>query len=100
MGLKSTTGALGYQQITSLSASTALTVPTRNPATGDLQQPTLALIVVEGQSVRWRDDGVAPTASIGMPVLANGMLSYDGNLQNIRFIQTTASATINVTYYY
>ena len=59
MGLKSTTVCLGYQQITSLTASTALTVPAG---------ATLAVIVPESQSVRWRDDGVAPTASVGMPL--------------------------------
>lgn len=90
MGLKSTTVCLGYQQITSLSASTALTVP---------QGATMALIVPETQGVRWRDDGTAPTASIGMPVAAGSFLNYDGNLQNIRFIQQTASATLNVSYY-
>lgn len=98
MGLKTTTQVLGYQQIVGAAASTALTVPTRD-LNGMNVEPTLALIVVEGQSVRWRDDGTAPTASVGMPILANGMLSYDGDLTNIRFIQTAATATINITYY-
>ena len=52
MGLKSTTNCLGYQQITSLSSATGLTVP---------QGATLALIVPETQNVRWRDDGTNPT---------------------------------------
>jgi hypothetical protein len=90
MGLKSTTTCLGFQQITSLSASTALTVPSG---------ATLALIVPEGQAVRWRDDGTAPTASVGMPIFVGASLSYDGNLKNIQFIQQAASATLNVSYY-
>jgi hypothetical protein len=90
MGLKSTTVCLGYQQITSLSASTALTVPSG---------ATLALIVPETQNVRWRDDGTAPTASIGMPIFVGASLSYDGDLKNIRFIEQAASATLNVSYY-
>jgi hypothetical protein len=90
MGLKSTTVCLGYQQITSLSASTVLTVPAG---------ATLALIVPETQNVRWRDDGTAPTASIGMPIFVGASLSYDGNLKNIQFIQQAASATLNVSYY-
>ena len=90
MGLKSTTVCLGYQQITSLSASTALTVPSG---------ATLALIVPETQNVRWRDDGTAPTSSIGMPIFVGASLSYDGDLKNIRFIQQDASATLNVSYY-
>lgn len=90
MGLKSTTVCLGYQQITSLSASTALTVPTG---------ATMALIVPESQAVRWRDDGTAPTASVGMPVAVGESLNYDGDLSRIRFIQQAASATLNVSYY-
>jgi hypothetical protein len=90
MGLKYTTNCLGYQQITSLSASAALTVPAG---------ATRAIITSEAQGVRWRDDGVAPTASVGMilPVLVT--LSYDGDLNRIRFIQQAASATLNVSYY-
>ena len=90
MGLKTTTQCLGYQQITSLSASTALTVPVG---------ATLALIVAETQAVRWRDDGTAPTASVGMPLATGTSLSYDGDLRAIRFIQQLASATLNVSYY-
>jgi len=90
MGLKYTTVCLGYQQITSLSNSTALTVPAGT---------TRALIVAESQGVRWRDDGTAPTASIGMPLPVLVTLSYDGDLSKIRFIQQAASAILNVSYY-
>lgn len=90
MGLKSTTVCLGYQQITSLSAAAALTVP---------QGATMAVIVPEAQDIRWRDDGVNPTASVGMPVAVGAVLSYDGDLNRIRFIQQSASAIINVSYY-
>jgi len=90
MGLKSTTVCLGYQQITSLSASTALTVPSG---------ATLALIVPETQAVRWRDDGTAPSATVGMPLAVGVPLMYDGNLQNIKFFEQTASAKLNVSYY-
>ena len=90
MGLKTTTQCLGYQQITSLSASTALTVPTGT---------TMALIVAETQAVRWRDDGTAPTASVGMPLAVGTSLSYDGDLKAVRFIEQTASAKLNVSYY-
>jgi hypothetical protein len=90
MGLKSTTQALGYQQITNLSAAVGLTVP---------QGATRALIAPLSKDIRWRDDGVNPTASVGMPVTAGTYLSYDGDLKNIKFIETAASAEINVTYY-
>jgi len=90
MGLKSTTVCLGYQQITSLSASTALTVPLG---------ATLAVIIPESQAVRWRDDDTAPTGSVGMPLAIATTLSYDGDLSRIRFIEQAASAKLNVSYY-
>jgi hypothetical protein len=90
MGLKSTTVCLGYQQITSLSSATGLTIP---------RGTTLALIVPETQNVRWRDDGADPTASVGMPIFVGASLSYDGDLNRIKFIESTAGATLNICYY-
>lgn len=90
MGLKNTTQCLGYEQITGLSAAKGLTV-----AAG----ATMAKIVCETQAIRWRDDGTAPTASAGMPLAIGVELDYDGDLQNIQFIEQTASAKVNVSYY-
>lgn len=90
MGLKSTTDCMGYQQLTSVSSSTALTVP---------KGATMALIVPENQSVRWRDDGTDPTAGVGMLLTVNSSLNYDGDLSRIRFIETLASAKVNISYY-
>jgi hypothetical protein len=49
--------------------------------------------------VRWRDDGTAPTASVGMPLAVGVPLQYDGDLTNIKFIETAASAKLNISYY-
>ena len=98
MTLKSITTRLGYQQITALSSATGLTVPTRD-LNGLNQKPVIALITPETQGVRWRDDDVNPTASVGMPLAAGVTLQYDGDLTKIKFIEQTASAKINVTYY-
>lgn len=98
MGLKTTTSVFGYQQIVGAAAATGLTVPVRD-LTGMQGEPTMALIVVENQTVRWRDDGVNPTTAVGMPILPNNALSYDGDLNAIRFIEVAATATINITYY-
>jgi hypothetical protein len=81
---------LGYQQITSLSTVKGLTVPPG--ARAALIQPT-------GQPVRWRDDGVDPTATIGMQILATLDILYTGDLAAIRFIETTGSAVLNISYY-
>lgn len=99
MNLKAVTACMGYQQITSLSSATGLTVPTQDKQ-GNLKQPTFALIVAETQNVRWRDDGTNPTASVGMPLAVGVPLQYDGDLKGIRFIEQTAGARLNISYYY
>ena len=79
----------GFQRITVLTSSTALTVPATSK---------LALIQAETQNVRWRDDGTPPTAAIGMLLETGQILVYNGDLAAIRFIETTASASLNITY--
>ncbi len=89
---------LGYQQLTSLSGSTALTVPT----TSDGNSALTAIIEcdsVAAKGVRWRDDGIAPTATVGMELLPGASLAYTGTLSKLRFIEVSASAKLNVSYY-
>ncbi len=80
----------GYQQITSLSGATALTVPSG---------ATRAVVVVEGRAVRWRDDGVNPTSGIGMLLGVGEELTYTANLAAIKFIEQSASAVLDISYY-
>lgn len=98
INLKAVTDCFGYQQITNLSSAVNLTVPQRDP-TGLNSKPVIALITPETQGVRWRDDGVAPTATVGMPLAAGVTLQYDGDLNKIQFIEQTASAKLNISYY-
>jgi len=81
---------LGYQQITGLS-----TVKTLVPPDG----ATYALIQAEAQSVRWRDDGTNPSASVGMIITANTYLEYTGNPATFKFIEVTSGAILNISYY-
>lgn len=90
----------GYQQITSLSAATRLTVPDAGAIVGANQHPTRCIITATTQAVRWRDDGTDPTATVGYPLPVNTELKYDGNLMKIKFIEQTAGAVLNVAYYY
>ena len=99
INLKAITSCLGYQQITSLSTAQALTVPSVDPTTGLNCKPTIALITAETQGVRWRDDGTAPTATVGMPLAAGVTLQYDGDLTQIKFIEQVGGAKINISYY-
>ena len=98
INLKAITSCLGYQQITSLSSATGLTIPSRDPS-GLACKPSIAMITPETQGVRWRDDSTDPTASVGMPLAAGVTLQYDGDLSKIKFIEQTASAKLNISYY-
>jgi hypothetical protein len=98
INLKAITTRLGYQQITSLSSAAGLTVPSVD-LNGLSCRPSIAIIVSETQAVRWRDDDVNPTASVGMPLAAGVTLQYDGDLTKIKFIEQSASAKLNISYY-
>lgn len=80
----------GYEQVTGLSSAKGLTPPAG---------ATKATIQAETNGVRWRDDGTSPTTSVGMSLAAGATMDYSGDLGAIRFIETTASAKLNVSYY-
>lgn len=81
---------LGHQQITGLNAAKSLTVP------AGAQR---ALLCPQTQPVRFRDDGTSPTADIGIYIAANERVWYEGDLSAIKFIETAASAKLDVSYY-
>lgn len=82
---------LGHAKITDLSAAVGLTAP---------DGARLAFLKAETQTVRWRDDGTDPTASVGMQMLTTDpAFIYSGDLSAIKFIQTSASAALSVAFY-
>jgi hypothetical protein len=81
---------LGYQQVTGLIGAASLAVP---------PGASYALMVAEGATLRWRDDGVAPTALVGMPLSVGGELRYDGDLAAFQVIQLGLGGILNVSYY-
>lgn len=86
---------LGYEQLDNLSDAVSLTVP---------DGATVALLSVGNTSViRWRDDGVAPTATTGMIINPDinvvGGYEYWGSLADIQFIDAGTGATLDVSYY-
>lgn len=86
---------LGYQQIAGLTTSSAqgLTAPTG---------ATIAVITVSGNAIKYRDDGTAPTTTLGvtLPVTTSGLpFIYQGTLSKIQFISTTGTATLDILYY-
>lgn len=79
------------QMALGIATSTALTVPAGS---------TMALIQVESNDARWRDDGTAPTSSVGMKLYRDSTYLYTGDLSAVRFIsESGAAATLNILYY-
>ena len=63
---------------------------------------TRVLARVERSDVRWRDDGVAPTGGVGMPLLAQEAIIFDSAFDQIQFIKdagAVADATLNLAWY-
>jgi hypothetical protein len=88
--------SLGEQYINSatLASATGLTVPTG---------ATIAEICVETAGVRYRERGLAPTASVGMPAVATSTapfcFQYAGPLNTVEFIAISGSPTMEIFYY-
>lgn len=85
------TKPLGYVQLTPVSSATPIgTVPAGTQ---------YCIIVPEAQDVRFRDDGTNPTAGAGQYLEAKKPFRYDGKVDKLIFIEVTASAKVNITYY-
>ena len=73
-------------------SATSLTVPTG---------ATYAVVCVEGAGVRWTWDGTTtPTSSVGTPIASGQCAAFSGAsiLAALKFIQQTATATLDVEY--
>ena len=83
----------GYQQITVSTTAVGLTVPAG---------ASRAVVVVEGQPLRYRDDKTDPTASVGMLVAAGTRFELDSRQSMLAFKairQGASDATLCVSYY-
>jgi hypothetical protein len=77
----------GYFQVTSLDTVKGVPGPGGSGA----------LLQAEDQVVRYRADGVDPTADIGMMIAAGETIWFAGDLSKLRFIQGAATAILNIT---
>lgn len=59
----------------------------------------LATIQVGGGNVRWRDDGPAPTDSVGIQVEDGERFEYAGDLAKLKLIPESAPVDVSVSYY-
>ena len=83
-------GPKGDQRITSLAAATALTVPAG---------ANMAVLQAETQNIRVVFDGSTPTTTKGLLLkTTDEPLIFEGDLSQIKVIEVTASAALNVTY--
>ena len=76
-----------YVQMTGI--TTAKTIPKATIGRKIWMQATV-------QGVRWRPDGTDPTATVGMLIPANETVEYIGNLSDIRVIEATGGAILNI----
>lgn len=93
---------LGYAQSTAVDASTLISSLTfGSAAAAGIPVGTLLLIIQpQTQAIRWRDDGVVPTATVGYPLAVGAELRYTGNGRNqLRVISQVAGAIVNVLAY-
>ena len=81
---------LGYEQLTGIVAATSLaSIPADS---------VYALIQAEGGNIRFRDDGVDPTASVGM-LLVDGAVYETTHYKNFKAIEVSGTPVVNVNYY-
>lgn len=85
---------LGFEQVTSLSSAAGLaSIP------GNANFALIECDHTAGRYVRWRDDGTNPTTTVGNSLAPGQTLEYDGDFSVLKFIEESASAKINVSYY-
>lgn len=91
---------VGFTQITGITNGAAVglgTIPRKPAGTG--LEANCAIIQAEGASIRWRDDGTDPTASVGERLLADQDFMYTGNMKLFKAIAIGANAILNVSFY-
>ena len=91
--------AYDFETVTVSSTGIGFTASKYLPSDGS-RKATTALLTVEGDSLRFRLDGTAPTAAIGHLVPAGGSLTLEGydNIKNFRAIRVTTDATVRVSF--
>ena len=86
---------LGYCQFTA--SSSAQTLSAASCATP--VRTAWAVICIETAGIRWRDDGTAPTASVGMPVAAAQCFYYNGTFSALSIIAQSGSPVVDISFY-
>jgi hypothetical protein len=93
------TTPLGYRQLsisslTTLTAALAAATPTY-VLTG---VERYMLMSIEGNGIRWLDDGQTPTATYGQPLNAGQAFDFTGNFSAMELVSQNGTATVNVSF--
>lgn len=86
---------LGYCQLTSIDAATALSACSGGIPSG----ARLAYLIPEAQAIRYRDDGTSPTSGVGFPLAVGASVFYTGTLSKVSVISQTSGAKLNILFY-
>lgn len=89
---------LGYVQATGIDAATVLA--TKCPGGVIPAGTVLIRIIAEAQAFRYRDDGTAPTATVGQPAAVGVELYYTArSFAALQVISQVAGSILNCTFY-
>lgn len=84
---------LGYTQVAAGGADVAYT-PVVPAGTEYIE------VIASAQAIRWRADGVAPSATVGMPVAAGvPVIFFFQSLTQLQLIAQVAGAALDITFY-
>jgi len=92
-----TTGGAGVYVTSAATTSSSASLTSGGIPTG----AQMVFLQAETANVRYRDDGGAPTASIGNLVVAGagGQILYGGTFSALRFIAASGSPLLNIAFY-
>lgn len=92
-----TSGGAGVYVTSAATTSSSASLTSGGIPTG----AQMVFLQAETANVRYRDDGGAPTASIGNLVVAGagGQILYGGTFSALRFIAASGSPLLNVAFY-
>lgn len=87
----------GFRTLTAGSTAVEL-----SDSTGGIPKgATRAIISVADDAIRWRDDGTAPTATVGIYVAANASIELPSKeaIEAFQAIRVSTDAELNIAYY-
>lgn len=91
---------LAYRQLTvTTEASLVALLAAATPPYVLTQAERTALFSVEGNAIRWTDDGQVPTTTYGQPLAAAQAEQISSIFSAMLLVSQSGTATVNVTFY-